>query len=382
MTEPDLAGWRQRAERYHELVTSALRAFGNYRPVSHFDIGEIRAEFERYAAELRRLANAAEQREKSPTRREIDALLTQAGVPEAEGDARLGVAARLARYMEGARAQLDARREPPTVPEVEALVRLWEGPSLIVDEARVAPVLVYGNFRAHGVGTLCDVIFVEVRDGRVVACEGSLWDLDDDEVTGFVLLGPKGPLSADALARLAAPDAGGPSRHPIDELAGACQHLTAATAALCAEAGVDWNATQVRDLRGRGWGICYGTVCVFLRASVDGVARPGRTATVRDTTLFYDANERRIVAFTTALRDDAETRARADARQRERDAAYARASSERAAREALSQRAPGERCHAQKDGDCDWEGCPQSRDGEPHATGRHCPYDCDAEGRV
>lgn len=30
-------------------------------------------------------------------------------------------------------------------------------------------------------------------------------------------------------------------------------------------------------------------------------------------------------------------------------------------------------CHAQSDGDCDWEGCPQLRDGEPERSGRSCP---------
>lgn len=34
-----------------------------------------------------------------------------------------------------------------------------------------------------------------------------------------------------------------------------------------------------------------------------------------------------------------------------------------------------ERCHAQKDGDCDDARCPQLRDGEPAKTGRHCPID-------
>ncbi len=33
------------------------------------------------------------------------------------------------------------------------------------------------------------------------------------------------------------------------------------------------------------------------------------------------------------------------------------------------------RCRAAKDGDCIWEDCPQLRDGEPRATGRHCPLD-------
>ena len=32
-------------------------------------------------------------------------------------------------------------------------------------------------------------------------------------------------------------------------------------------------------------------------------------------------------------------------------------------------------CHAQKDGDCEWINCPQLRDNEPMATGRHCPLD-------
>lgn len=33
------------------------------------------------------------------------------------------------------------------------------------------------------------------------------------------------------------------------------------------------------------------------------------------------------------------------------------------------------RCQADSDGDCEWSGCPQLRDGEPRATGRHCPWD-------
>ena len=33
------------------------------------------------------------------------------------------------------------------------------------------------------------------------------------------------------------------------------------------------------------------------------------------------------------------------------------------------------RCHAGSDGDCEWKDCPQLRDGEPKATGRHCPID-------
>lgn len=32
-------------------------------------------------------------------------------------------------------------------------------------------------------------------------------------------------------------------------------------------------------------------------------------------------------------------------------------------------------CQASKDGDCTWPGCPQNRDNEPDATGRHCPLD-------
>jgi hypothetical protein len=35
-------------------------------------------------------------------------------------------------------------------------------------------------------------------------------------------------------------------------------------------------------------------------------------------------------------------------------------------------------CHADSDGDCEWEGCPQKRDGEPKKSGRHCPYDQEA----
>jgi protein gp37 len=34
-----------------------------------------------------------------------------------------------------------------------------------------------------------------------------------------------------------------------------------------------------------------------------------------------------------------------------------------------------ERCHADRDGDCNHPGCPQIRDGEPIKTGRHCPLD-------
>lgn len=33
------------------------------------------------------------------------------------------------------------------------------------------------------------------------------------------------------------------------------------------------------------------------------------------------------------------------------------------------------RCQADDDGYCEWTDCPQIRDNEPHATGRHCPLD-------
>lgn len=33
------------------------------------------------------------------------------------------------------------------------------------------------------------------------------------------------------------------------------------------------------------------------------------------------------------------------------------------------------RCHAGRDGDCIWEGCPQIRDNELESTRRHCPLD-------
>lgn len=32
-------------------------------------------------------------------------------------------------------------------------------------------------------------------------------------------------------------------------------------------------------------------------------------------------------------------------------------------------------CHAGSDGECVHAECPQLRDGEPKATGRHCPLD-------
>lgn len=31
-------------------------------------------------------------------------------------------------------------------------------------------------------------------------------------------------------------------------------------------------------------------------------------------------------------------------------------------------------CHAGRDGECDWDDCPQERDGEPRKTGRYCPH--------
>ncbi len=33
------------------------------------------------------------------------------------------------------------------------------------------------------------------------------------------------------------------------------------------------------------------------------------------------------------------------------------------------------RCHADRDGECDWVLCPQLQDNEPHKSGRHCPLD-------
>ena len=32
-------------------------------------------------------------------------------------------------------------------------------------------------------------------------------------------------------------------------------------------------------------------------------------------------------------------------------------------------------CKANRDGECDHKICPQIKDGEPNATGRHCPLD-------
>lgn len=36
-------------------------------------------------------------------------------------------------------------------------------------------------------------------------------------------------------------------------------------------------------------------------------------------------------------------------------------------------------CRGDDDGDCDYSGCPQLRDGEPRKSGRHCPYDACVE---
>lgn len=36
-------------------------------------------------------------------------------------------------------------------------------------------------------------------------------------------------------------------------------------------------------------------------------------------------------------------------------------------------------CHAGRDGECHWRRCPQLRDNEPNATGRHCPLDKEDE---
>lgn len=36
-------------------------------------------------------------------------------------------------------------------------------------------------------------------------------------------------------------------------------------------------------------------------------------------------------------------------------------------------------CHAGKDGECNWDLCPQERDGEPKCSGRFCPFDKESE---
>lgn len=42
---------------------------------------------------------------------------------------------------------------------------------------------------------------------------------------------------------------------------------------------------------------------------------------------------------------------------------------------ALVEQVPLTTCQADCDGDCSHAKCPQHADGEPHATGRHCPLD-------
>lgn len=51
------------------------------------------------------------------------------------------------------------------------------------------------------------------------------------------------------------------------------------------------------------------------------------------------------------------------------------------AADAPTSSAGGVRCHAARDGECSWSACPQLRDGEPGATGRHCPID-DGDGEL
>lgn len=50
----------------------------------------------------------------------------------------------------------------------------------------------------------------------------------------------------------------------------------------------------------------------------------------------------------------------------------------RLARETTKPDRPIYGCHAAQDGECSWQHCPQNRDGEPEATGRHCPLDLEA----
>ena len=39
-----------------------------------------------------------------------------------------------------------------------------------------------------------------------------------------------------------------------------------------------------------------------------------------------------------------------------------------------------DRCHSDRDGDCNWDQCPQTIDGEPEKTGRSCPlFDWDQD---
>lgn len=311
-----LAEWRSRAELYENVIASALRSFGNHRPVSHYDTGEIRADFEGYARELKRLTNAEAQRESSPTRREIDALLSDAGVPLGEHGMALGVAARLARYMESARASHNARRAPPSADEVRALLGLWDGAAIFACESAeppCVPVLVYKQIQPHGVGTLCDVIFVEVHEGDVVACDKSVWELDDYDVTGFVMLGPKGPLTELELARLVAgsPDAATPP-DAIRDADVASRAWQRAVDALQAEAKLpEWDWRSVHDMRGRMWGEYEGSVYAFGRNYVRQI---GLTCFPRvefgAATLMHMHTPEVIVALTSARRDDAQVASR------------------------------------------------------------------------
>lgn len=52
---------------------------------------------------------------------------------------------------------------------------------------------------------------------------------------------------------------------------------------------------------------------------------------------------------------------------------------EKAGPDIVARYAKGERCHAQRDGDCNYIECPQNRDNEPRNTGRHCPLDPPAD---
>jgi hypothetical protein len=54
---------------------------------------------------------------------------------------------------------------------------------------------------------------------------------------------------------------------------------------------------------------------------------------------------------------------------------YFKVAYQRAVKEEGERANPEERCHADSDGDCEWHGCPQLRDGEPAKSGRHCPLD-------
>jgi hypothetical protein len=47
----------------------------------------------------------------------------------------------------------------------------------------------------------------------------------------------------------------------------------------------------------------------------------------------------------------------------------------------LAPAAVGQYCQAGRDGDCNWQHCPQLRDGEPLKSRRHCPLDIHDEER-